>query len=326
MSFFVRAASAYDTLLQMGRWFGYRKGYEEMPRIWMTDELKSWFRDLATVEQEIRYDIERYEIEGLTPMQFGPRIRTHPALAITAASKMRAATYAQMSYSGRRIQTILFEHKDLVWLENNIKATQTLLAGADASGRKADGDGSRAIFKDVESASVLNFLSTYEFHQNSRELDATLLQRYIRAQNEHGELTSWTIAVLGLPKERKELGSIPLGVIGDVPLINRSRVIPPPGQAYANIKSLMSKEDRAVDLGLTQRDLAGLPQGEIARLRDPTPRGRGDGFRSWRSIPSARRHARRERRRDRISMRTNTSSASALCSRRPRRMTGVRTT
>ena len=112
VSFFVRTASAYDTLLQMGRWFGYRYGYADLTRIWMTDEMRGWFHHLATVEQEIRYDIERYESEHLTPLQLGVRIRTHPQLAITAAAKMRQARTAAASYSGRRIQTILFNHRD----------------------------------------------------------------------------------------------------------------------------------------------------------------------------------------------------------------------
>ena len=42
MSYFIRAAAAYDTLLQMGRWFGYRRGYEDLPRVWMTSELEDW--------------------------------------------------------------------------------------------------------------------------------------------------------------------------------------------------------------------------------------------------------------------------------------------
>ena len=55
----------------------------------MTDEMREWFHHLATVEQEIRYDIERYETQHVTPGELGVRIRTHPKLAITAAAKMR---------------------------------------------------------------------------------------------------------------------------------------------------------------------------------------------------------------------------------------------
>ena len=60
VSHFIRSSSQYDTLLQMGRWFGYRGGYEDLPRIWMTAELATAFRDLAGVEAEIRADIAEY--------------------------------------------------------------------------------------------------------------------------------------------------------------------------------------------------------------------------------------------------------------------------
>src|SRR5262249_47863709 len=89
VSLFGRAASAYDTLMQMGRWFGYRQGYEDLPRIWMTTELEGYFFDLATVDREIREDIKRYELEGVTPIDFAVRIRTHPVLNITSKLKMQ---------------------------------------------------------------------------------------------------------------------------------------------------------------------------------------------------------------------------------------------
>src|SRR3954469_7252539 len=80
VSYFVRAVSAYDTLLQMGRWFGFRNGYADLPRIWMTDELVGWFRHLAIVEAEIRKDIDRYLTEDKNPLTFAVRIRTHPKM------------------------------------------------------------------------------------------------------------------------------------------------------------------------------------------------------------------------------------------------------
>ncbi len=74
----LRAAAAYDTLLQMGRWFGYREGYADLPQIWMSSELDGNFGDLATVEQEMREDIARYELEDLTPRDFGPSNSSAP--------------------------------------------------------------------------------------------------------------------------------------------------------------------------------------------------------------------------------------------------------
>src|SRR5690606_3110573 len=86
VSYFLRTANQYDTLLQMGRWFGYRRGYEDLPRIWMPDHLKLKFRALAVVEAEIREEIEQYRLQNLTPMDIAVRIRSIPGMAITGAT------------------------------------------------------------------------------------------------------------------------------------------------------------------------------------------------------------------------------------------------
>jgi hypothetical protein len=270
-SFFVRAAGAYDTLLQMGRWFGFRKGYEDLPRIWMTDELNDWFHHLATVEQEVRYDIERYETEGLTPTEFGPRIRTHPAIAVTAAAKMQHAADAQVSYSGRRIQTILFKHSDPQWLHDNITATRKLVAAAKDYGLEADDsqDG-YWIFRDVRAAAILDFLANYRFHEDARDLDSERIRAYIRAQLDNNELGRWSVAILGLTEPNEALGIIDLGLPREVNLINRSRLST--GTEHANIKALMSKVDRMIDFGWTDKRIADVEEGRLASLRNsPVP-------------------------------------------------------
>src|SRR5438067_4389983 len=102
----------YDTLLQMGRWFGYREGYEDLTRIYTTATLAGWFRDLATVELELREDIKRYDREHLTPIDFGVRVRTHPALLPTSRLKMKATDTMQVSFKEKLVQTITFPFKD----------------------------------------------------------------------------------------------------------------------------------------------------------------------------------------------------------------------
>jgi hypothetical protein len=268
-SFFVRSAGAYDTLLQMGRWFGFRKGYEDLPRIWMTAELNEWFHHLATVEQEIRYDVERYESEGLTPLEFGPRLRTHPALAITAASKMRAAIPAQVSYSGRRLQTILFNHRDDAWLQQNIDASQTLISAGRSFGVETEHIVERGhwILRGLPAAAVLEFVRNYQFHPDSRELQSDLIARYIEAQVDNGELNRWSVAVLGLPREKSELGSIDLGLDRRVNLINRSR-LPLGSVSHANIKALMSKRDRMADFPKVADQIENLKAGQLESLRN----------------------------------------------------------
>ncbi|KUI48137.1 hypothetical protein AU198_19090 [Mycobacterium sp. GA-1199] len=279
VSFFVRTASAYDTLLQMGRWFGYRNGYADLTRIWMTDEMREWFHHLATVEQEIRYDIERLEVEHLTPEQFGVRIRTHPKLAITAAAKMQHAQRAQVSYAGRRLQTILFNHKDKEWLSSNIDAARALLRSVDGAERHAKGG--LSIIRGVDSQHIISFLSAYNFHENSRDLDGELISRYILSRRDEGELLKFNIAVMGRSSESDYLGELDLGLSAKVGCINRARLDVVGGQTYADIKALMSRNDRVIDLELPEGELTEkTSNARLVQLRNapggPTG-GYGDG-------------------------------------------------
>lgn len=99
VSFFVRPSASYDTLMQMGRWFGFRAGYEDITRIYTTAELAGWFGDLSFVEHRLREDIEVYENQGLTPNQVGMRIWQHPAMQVTSPLKRRFASTTTIAQS-----------------------------------------------------------------------------------------------------------------------------------------------------------------------------------------------------------------------------------
>jgi hypothetical protein len=281
VSFFVRTTNAYDTLLQMGRWFGYRHGYQDLPRIWTTAEMSEWFRHLAGVEREIRHDIERYELEHRTPLDFGPRVATHPQLAITAASKMRAAVPAEISYSGRRLQTIRFRHRDPDWLGVNRNAAVELLRAARAS-QDVDYErpGERSgivVLRNVPANVVCSFVRNYRFSERSFDLDSEKIASYVEAQNGVGELQRFSVAVMGRGGGEAPSGHIDLGLADPVPLIVRSRLRNVPHEE-ADIKALMSKEDRAVDLDVSDQELAKMNNGELGRLRNsPGHGGFGDG-------------------------------------------------
>lgn len=263
VSFFIRTARTYDTLLQMGRWFGYRRGYQDLPRIWMTDELEEWFRFLATVEAEIRVDVSRYEREGVTPLSYATRIRTHPQLAITSALKMRHAVPAQVSYAGRRLQTILFDHRDQDWLRVNIDAARALVSRArERIGEPQDLGRGRWLFAGLDVASVTAFLGEYSFHRNAVELQRNLILRYIEDQNRYEDLVKWNVVVMS--RAKSPLGTMDLGLSVPIGLINRARLHS--NRPYADIKSLMSRVDRVVDLDLSPEEVRG-DDDELQALR-----------------------------------------------------------
>ena len=113
--------------MQMARWFGYREDYVDLTGIWTTVELAGWFRDLALAEEELRCEITRYERENLTPLDFGPRIRSHPAMMVTAQNKMGSARTVSQNYSGYLLQTTAFRLEDRPWLTSNLDAAHRLL-------------------------------------------------------------------------------------------------------------------------------------------------------------------------------------------------------
>ncbi|MFH8763915.1 Z1 domain-containing protein [Streptomyces althioticus] len=263
VSYFVRAVSAYDTLLQMGRWFGFRNGYADLPRIWMTDELAEWFRHLATVETEMRRDIDVYMTESETPLTFAVRLRTHPSLRVTAAAKMRSAVTAASSYGGRRVQTHYFR-TDADWLRGNIDAARKLVGASIANAvrvedRSADG---RYVFRDVPFDVVTDFLAEYKFHEKSPENDGELMTAYIRKRiSAAGSLRRWNVAVVGNPAGEPFEFAPNVAVGRGV----RARLADTLGPEHADIKTLMSRRDAGVDL---TGDVSKLKEEEIMKLRE----------------------------------------------------------
>ncbi|MFD9703751.1 Z1 domain-containing protein [Lentzea sp. NPDC059081] len=268
VSYFVRAVSAYDTLLQMGRWFGYRNGYADLPRIWMTDELRDWFRHLATVENEMRRDIDVYMVEDKTPMQFAVRLRTHPKLRVTAAAKMKDAVKAEFAYGGLRIQTRYFK-TDPEWLRNNQRAARDLVAGAihDQVVRDPGLPDGRFLFRDVSHERILDFLAAYEFHKNSQECDAGLITAYIKKRiTAASALRWWNVAIVGNPLDRPDTRSFAFAPDVCVGQNTRARLPSKVIDGTVDIKTLMSRRDAAIDLR-TDSSKSSLTERRIEDLR-----------------------------------------------------------
>ena len=263
-SYFVRAASAYDTLLQMGRWFGYRKGYEDLCRIWITDDLRSWFRDLSLVEAEIRQDIIRYEVEGLSPSEVAVRIRSHPSMAITAKAKMRSAIKASMTYSGQSPQTTLFS-EDENWLKGNVTATRDLIHEIRNANRpvKTFPNGKRG-FTNVDASLIIKFLSKYAFHPDKPSMSSEKLIEYIQGEIAAGSLGRWNVVI---KEGSSNSTSVDLGFTEEIKVLQRTKInYSEDGQA--NLRAVASTGDRLLDSDLSPSDLserlAALQGGEDA--------------------------------------------------------------
>jgi hypothetical protein len=273
VSFFLRTASQYDTLMQMGRWFGYRIGYEDLPRIWMTAEMAEFFRDMATVEAEVRYDIEVFERENVAPLDFAVRIRMHPDMEITARAKMFAAVDCQMSFAGDHIQTRKFFEKDVQWLKDNWDAGSSLLERIHVRCGAPTPSDSGVFYQKVGFAEVIRFLTEYHVHPAHRQFASTRVIDYIRQQNaaSSGSMATWNVGIIGT--RAGPVCEHPLGPLGQVSTVNRAKLKPEVPE-HVDIKALMSRIDALIDLpDVPTRKDAGW--GEIKTIRSAKfPEGR----------------------------------------------------
>ncbi|MBU1364882.1 MAG: Z1 domain-containing protein [Gammaproteobacteria bacterium] len=241
VSYFLRTSSQYDTLLQMGRWFGYRGGYEDLPRIWMPDDLRSKFRSLAAIESEIREDIEQYRLRELSPMDIAVRIRTIPGMAITSATKMKHATRCAISYWGTHRQTFRFPHKDKAVLEANWRAAAELVSREETLGNRAKDVGERLLWRNVSRASIVRFFKTYHVDASHADLAPDLFCSFLEQADTR--LDSWNVGIVESGQGR--LSQLDLGTIDRVKTVTRARLADIEGNA--DIKALMSTTDIAFD-------------------------------------------------------------------------------
>lgn len=269
-SIFIRPTNTYDTLLQMGRWFGFRIGYEDLPRIWMTPTLSKSFRHLSLVEHEMRQDMEVYELQEKTPEEVAVKIRTHPVLRVTA--KMGAATPARVSFSGTRLQTRFFRRYDRDWLTDNWNAAEHLLSSAQKQADPIGRENGTYLFRNISVSRILNFLSEYTVHPDQVDMNLDMVSQYIRKNNndEDPQLTQWNVALIA--------GTGAEQTIADLTVHSSIRAPYKGSGDRADIKTLMSKQDLVVDstnMSVQKAKDSNEAQLKKHRMDDPALKGKG---------------------------------------------------
>lgn len=274
VSYYVRLSPYYDTLLQMGRWFGFRGDYVDLTRLYSTQLLVSWFHDLATAEEDLRRQIELYDKRKATPLDFAPKIMSHPVMLVTAENKMREAREITQSYDGELVQTLRFPFGDPALgdhLLENLEYTRQMLSSL---GPPTDLDNGRPGWAAVDVGFVQEFLDNFWVMEQTA-IHPPTVRAYIQAQVGQRELTRWRVLVCAAPNPTELLGTEDLGIQGvsQVGLINRSRLAKDP-------TSLGVITDPADELfGLSADDIADAEDRAAAR-EFPT---RGRAYRSKRS-------------------------------------------
>ena len=204
VSYFVRTTKMYDTLMQMGRWFGYRPGYLDLCRLYTSSDLVKWFAHITDASEELREEFDFMAEANLTPEQYGLKVMSHEVLTVTSPLKMRNAQTLSLTYSGARPQTILF-HRDAKIQQQNLDATDALVSSLGATwegalkyerdGQSDSWPGAR-LWRNVDASSVLAFLGAYATHPNATSAKAAVLSEFILKMVETGQLTKWSVVLL----------------------------------------------------------------------------------------------------------------------------------
>jgi len=242
-SYFARTSRNYDSLMQMGRWYGFRRGYRHLLRVWTTEALLGWFGELNQVEVELRQELAWMQEKNLPPRLYGPRIRVSPNLNITRAAAMRSVS-RHVSYSDRLI--------DLAWLDldgdviYSNQATAREFASGLARWHKPE---EPLVYRGVPLEMIVRLLQLWRFHKNEARLDLPSLLRYL--EKERANLKGWNVvfkSVGGQSGSPFDMGA----TVGTITSVNRAQKTEPSG---GYIGSTVDSSDHRADFdGLAPSD------------------------------------------------------------------------
>lgn len=274
ISYYLRASRMYDTLMQMGRWFGYRPGYADLCRLYTSEELVTWYKYITMASEELRSDLNHMAALNQTPEDYGLRVRTHPGeLLITAVNKMRNGTPMKLSYAGHIIETVVFNTDDPT-VEHNFKVLSQFVQqlGTPENETPARPLHSNYLWDSVPTKVIIDLLNEIIIHPDSRKANPKILIDYIKAQMEINELKKWAICLVSSNKTGATRCSIGGHYVG---LTQRQKENKNIEEKYSMSNGrLISPVDEIIDLTEEEIERARQKMYEITGKRADIPSGR----------------------------------------------------
>lgn len=216
VSYFLRNSLMYDTLMQMGRWFGFRPGYEDLCRVWMPEEAQGWYEHIAEATEELRAKFKAMEAVKATPREFGLMVRSHPtALIITARNKMGTGKtiVLKIGLGNNFIETTSLRTSQAAIAANRAAASRfaRALDGLDRSPRNAEPGLGGYLLRDVPWEPVVEFIRSFRNSEGSFLTEPGPVAQYIEERTD-GELAKWDVLLASVkPDEAKVADAIIFG-------------------------------------------------------------------------------------------------------------------
>lgn len=246
ISYMYRNTSMYDTLMQMGRWFGYRPGFEDLCRVHLSYDSINWYSHIAEASEELVQQVKRMRRDGLSPKDFGLYVRSHPdSLLITAPNKMGTAQTVLMnqSFCGRLLESYIVS-TDRSVNDHNFRLIGSYWKGG-FGGKKSEKKEKGIFFKDVATDVVIDFLRKFECHATFSEHKRAALDYLERISGKHS-----TSDVILISPSRGSGGEKPFTLRNQIRAVGEGQ---PNGTAWRLTKDrVSSRGDEKIGLSDTQ--------------------------------------------------------------------------
>lgn len=197
VSYFYRNTMMYDTLLQMGRWFGYRRNYDDLFKLWIAEDAIEWYSYITEAFSELKDELRKMARQNLTPEEFGLKIRQDPgALIVTARNKMRSGTKIMLpvTVSGRMLETPRLKSNPEIISENNLTCIEFIkrIDGLKDVEFEFDDNVNAYIWRGVPKAEIIDFILDYKSHPWNLNFQAPGLAEFIKGES---KLAYWDVAI-----------------------------------------------------------------------------------------------------------------------------------
>lgn len=201
-TWFLRNSVMYDTLMQMGRWFGYRPDYGDLCRIWMPEEAEGWYAHIAESSDLLKEELRAMESAGATPEEFGLKVRSHPdTLIVTARNKMGSGqkVVVNIGLGNSFVETAILERSPEVHTRNR-SAVASLVSELEKAGKPvatAAEYGYGRLVNSVPVELIQSFIGAFRNHPGSMLTDPVPVLNYI-SNRADDELAHWDVLFPGV--------------------------------------------------------------------------------------------------------------------------------
>lgn len=199
-TYFLRTTKQADTLMQMGRWFGYRKGYELLPRLWLSKKTIKQFRFLSDLDSDLRREMTLLDSQNATPADCGIKVRNTPKAAfitITSKNKMQSAEATDFDFTGAISQVTSF-YNNLTSIKNNISHTEKFIENIKSTSiysmkRQAH------IFKGIDHNIIFDYLEKMEYPEmSSRVSHLDCLRKWFDETVKDNKMGKFNVLIAGV--------------------------------------------------------------------------------------------------------------------------------